>query len=302
VAQAVSGRRERAAARAAVAVAVALALVAGAEPAAAQPGLPDEDPAARVARKLASGLELFSELEYRAAIRELTPLRADPAATPAQRLKALELLAISYLILDQEELARQAFRDLLAIDAAHELEHDDGSPKIREVYGAVQGELAPGPAAGGRAELGLAPPREGRAGQRVEFQVSVGRGAADTREMILYWRRRGAHAFGAVPMRQVGEGSWRGRFETPAARSGYRLEYYIEARGVAGGVLGRAGGPEAPLWLALSGGVEAGPWYGRWYVLAGGAAVLGLGTVAVLAGRGGIPEGSLPPGKVTLSE
>ena len=75
----------------------------------------------------------------------------------------------------------------------------------------------------------------------------------------------------------------------------------------AGGSIGRVGGPETPLSLSVQAGGDEGdsggrPWYKRWYVYAGGAAVLGLAAGAFFLTSGGEPgDGSLDPGRITLS-
>jgi hypothetical protein len=71
-----------------------------------------------------------------------------------------------------------------------------------------------------------------------------------------------------------------------------------------GAVIARIAAPDAPLDMALLPGSIEGkrPWYGRWYVIAGGAAAVaaGLTGLAAFASRGPDP-GTLPPGSVTLS-
>ena len=86
----------------------------------------------------------------------------------------------------------------------------------------------------------------------------------------------------------------------------YVLEYYVEARDAGGGALARIAAPDSPLEIALAGGVvterKKSPWYGRWYVIAGGAAVVAAGlTGLVVATTRGPDPGTLPPGSVTLS-
>ena len=43
------------------------------------------------------------------------------------------------------------------------------------------------------------------------------------------------------------------------------------------------------------------PWWGRWYVVAGVAAVAAGATAAVVAGTSGLADGSLPPGTITVT-
>lgn len=275
------------------------AAAAGALPAAAQPE------SARIEHELARGLKLFQDLEYRDAIHVLRPLRVDPDATRSQKLRALELIGISHLILGERAQAEEAFEDLLTIDAGYQLQHDDESPKIREFYDKVKREFLPGFKAGEEARLEHSAPRSAVAGKAVEIDAVVRVGIDRVKEMVLRWRRRGVLEYQNAEMRRrVGKDqqpSWRAEFTPPASRTAYAVDYYVEARNAAGGAIGRIGGPETPLSLPVGPGEGAGPWYSRWYVIAGGAVVLGVATaVALSATGGGLGDGTLDPGRVSL--
>jgi hypothetical protein len=95
---------------------------------------------------------------------------------------------------------------------------------------------------------------------------------------------------------------WRARFTPPPSRTAYQIDYYVEARNAARGAIGRIGGPETPLSLPVAPGESEarGPWYTRWYVIAGGAALVAVGATALAIGAGaGAPDGSL--GRETLT-
>jgi hypothetical protein len=253
--------------------------------------------------RLDTGLAEFAELEYEQAIRTLQPLRRDPTATRSQRLSALEVIGISFVILGDDGRAREAFQDLLAIDPGYQLRHDDGSPKIRDFFAAVRRAYVPGFDADARVQLQLGAPGGAVAGRRVEVEVEVLAGAERAKEILLRWRRRGVLGYEAAPLRRIEGALWRARFTPPASPVGYVIDYYIEARGVAGGSIGRVGGPETPLGLSVAAGREGSErrWYQRWYVVAGGAALVGMGTAALLFGGGGADSGSLEPGRITLT-
>jgi hypothetical protein len=277
-----------------IACAVACLLALGAPPALADTS---------VEKRLAKGRALFGELEYRKTVRELDPVRTDQRATRAQRLEALELIGLSHLILGQEARAKEAFEDLLAIDPGHQLRHDDGSPKIREFYAAIRKEYVPGFDDDAVVDLQHAAPSGATAGRKLEVEVEAKKGAYQAKEVILFWRRQGVLAFDKVGMRELEPGRWRAKFSLPGATTRYRIEYYLEARGVAGGSVGRVGGPEVPLAMDVSAGAGRTPWYRRWYVIAGGAAALGIGTAALIFASSGddAPDGTLEPGRITLS-
>lgn len=293
--------------RAALALLLALALAAppvvlvAPRPAAAAP-----DAGAKVRQRLKRGRALYEEQEYRQAIRELAPVARDPAATKAQKLEALELLGLCWFILGEEQQAREAFEDLLAIDPGYELREASGSPKIRKFFERVKRDYVPG-TAGARAALEHGAPTAAVAGRKVELLADVTEGEDVVREVLLRWRRRGVLEYRDVPMRRVdADGNrWRARFTPPADTAGYVLEYYLEARDIAGRPVARAGGPEVPLALPLRGAPPTGTvWYRRWYVWAG-AGVVVLGTAAAITAAATAeeaPTGTLPPGVVDLGE
>lgn len=258
---------------------------------------------ARVRKRLTQGISLFRDLEYRRAIRTVAPIVKDPAATRAQRLRALEVIGLSHLILGEEARAREAFQDLLAIDPGYQLRDDTGSPKIRNFFDQVKREYVPGFDAEAVAELDLAAPTGATAGRRIEIDVRVARGAERVKSMRVYTRRRGVLSWpDPVEFRRQPDGRWRARFDAPASDESYALEYYVEARGVADQAVARIAGPETPLSLAVTGRVpRTTPWYRRWYTLAGGAAVVGIGTALIITSGGSAEDGSLQPGRVTLS-
>ena len=281
-----------------------------------QPSDPPAGPADEMEATLEKGFARFQELEYREAIKVLRPVRLSPKATQAQKLRALELIGISYLILGDSARAVEAFEDLLTIDGGYQLKHDDGSPKIRTFFDDVKRKFVPGTGHGTDIQLDHSAPPDATAGRPIEIDAVVRGRIQKVAEVVLRWRRRGVLSYGKAEMRRVGKSQlgrrqserWRARFTPPGSRSGYSVDYYMEAKNAAGGSIGRVGGPETPLSLTVQPGGDddddggGRPWYKRWYVYAGGAAVLGLATGAILLTSGGEPgDGSLDPGRITLS-
>jgi hypothetical protein len=282
----------------------------------AQPPPPDQPPppppADALEQTLDKGFQMFQDLDYREAIGVLRPVRTDPQATQAQKLRALELIGISYLILGDSARAVEAFEDLLTIDPGYQLKHDDGSPKIRTFFDDVKRKFVPGFA--GNLELEHSAPSEATAGRPVEIDAVVRGKIEKVVKVVLRWRRRGVLSYGETEMRRVGKTEigrrrserWRGRFTPPGSKSGYGVDYYMEARNAAGSSVGRVGGPETPLGLLVQPGeVDQPPsraWYTRWYVIAGGAVLLGAAATTIIITTSGSPgDGSLDPGRVTLS-
>lgn len=303
-------------------IAIALLLVSGRVLAQPPPGDPpaDEPPPAtdELEKTLEGGFQKFQDLEYREAIRILRPVRLSPKATQAQKLRALELIGISYLILNDSARAVEAFEDLLTIDAGYQLKHDDGSPKIRTFFDDVKRKFVPGVGKTTDISLEHSAPPEATAGRPVEIDAVVRGRIQKVAQVILRWRQRGVLTYGSAEMRRVGKSQvgrrqserWRARFTPPPSRTGYAVDYFLEAKNAAGGSVGRVGNPETPLELGVRGGaggeedvVGGRPWYKRWYVYAGGAAVLGgiAATAFLLSGSGDPGDGTLDPGRITLS-
>lgn len=260
--------------------------------------LAQPDAGVRVRARLDRGQELFAELEYRKAIEILAPVPRNPAATRAQRLRALEVIGLSHLILGEDAAARRAFEHLLTIDPGYQLRDDTGSPKIRDFFDQVKREHVPG--FQGSAELEHSAPEGAAAARPIELDVNVTEGDDQVGQVTAHWRRRGVLEYRRQPMNRVDGRRWRGRFQLPASRTRYALEYYIEARDPGGSPVGRVAGPETPLSIPVAAGDadQPSPWYRRWYTVAG-VAVLGVATVVVFATADSAPDGSL--GNVTLS-
>jgi len=261
------------------------------------------DAGERVRKRLAHGKALFDDLEYRKAIRTVAPVTKDSAATRAQRLQAYELIGLSYLILGEQDLAREAFQDLLAIDPGYQLRDDTGSPKIRDFFDRVKREYVPGYDTNATAELEHAAPRSAIAGRRVELEVTVKKGGGLVKDVVAVYRNRGVLAYTkSVHFRHIRKQLWRAHFKLPASNEPFDLEYYVEARDITGRSLGRVAGPETPLAIPVAaGGMGGTPWYRRWYVIAGGVAAAGIGAVLISTSGESAPNGSLDPGRVTLT-
>ncbi|MDQ3300177.1 MAG: hypothetical protein M3619_26655 [Myxococcota bacterium] len=252
---------------------------------------------------LSRGQKLFDEQEYAGAIQTLAPVTRDARATRAQRLRALELMALAHFIRGDQGAARATFERVLDIDPGYQLRDTSGSPKIRAFFDELKTQLIPGFDPNAGADLEHAVPTAGTAARLLELDVRATRGGERVFELIIATRRRGELTYkfaGALPR---GDGKWRARVTPPPSSKPYVLEYYVEARDAGGAAIARIAAPDAPLEIALNAGGAEGkrPWYGRWYVI-GGAAVVAAGItgLAVAASRGPGP-GSLPPGSVTVS-
>jgi hypothetical protein len=251
---------------------------------------------------LVRGQKLFDDQDYAAAIQALGPVTRDARATRAQRLRALELIALADFIRGDEGGARATFERILDIDPGYQLRDPSGSPKVRAFFESLKKQLIPSydPKAG--ADLEHAAPTAATAGRPLEIEARATRG--NVFDLVLATRHRGELAYKLVPATPRGDGRWRVRLTPEPSAHPYVLEYYLEARDAGGAAIARVASPDQPLEIALAAGgatESRRPWYGRWYVIAGAAAVAaGVTGAAFLATRGPGP-GTLPPGSVTVT-
>lgn len=256
-----------------------------------------------VAKSLAAAEAKFDDQDYEAVIKVLRPVLAGTAATRAQRLHALELTALSQYILGDPTAARTTFERLLDIDPGYQLRDASGSPKLERFFDEVKREVVPGFDADLVAELDHAAPPDATAGRRLELDVRATTGAEHVKEVVMFVRRRGDQDYTALTAAFRGDARWRVRYTPPSSIDSYTLEYYLEGRGLTGTAVARVASPEAPLTIAITGAtpVARTPWYRRWYTLAGaGVIVVGAATAIVFA-TGGTDDGTLPPGRVTVT-
>lgn len=281
-------------ARALIALVLAFAMV---RPSYAQP-----DAAQTLETYLARGQKLFDDQDYAPAIQTLAPVTRDARATRAQRLRALELIALAELIRGDEGAARATFERILDIDPGYQLRDPSGSPKVRAFFEQLKKQLIPNydPTAG--ADLEHAAPTAATAGRPLEIEARATRG--NVFDLVLATRHRGELAYKLIAATPRGDGRWRARITPEPSAKPYVLEYYLEARDAGGAAIARVASPDQPLEIALAAGGATDtkrPWYGRWYVIAGAAVVAaGVTGLAVAASRGPGP-GTLPPGSVTVT-
>ena len=253
---------------------------------------------------LVRGKKLFDDLDYAGAIQALAPVTRDARATRAQRLRALELIALAQFIRNDRAAARATFERILDIDPGYQLRDTSGSPKIRAFFDDLKKQLVPGYDPNAGADLEHAAPTAGSAGRAIEFEVRATRGGERVFELVIGSRRRGELTYKTVTASPRGDAKWRARVTAEPSAKAYVLEYYVEARDAGGGAIARIASPNTPLEVALApgGGDSKRPWYGRWYVIAGGAAVAAAGITGLgIAATRGPDPGTLPPRSVTVS-
>jgi hypothetical protein len=265
------------------------------------------DPQSAVKARIAEGEKRYADQDYRQTIEIFQSVLNDSSSTRDQRARAYEYIGLSWLILGKKPRAREAFEDLLSIDPHYTLSDPSHSPKLREFFEEVRSSFVPGyaRAAVGEAELEHAAPTGAVAGRPVEVTAVATRGSSLVSKVRLHWRRQGLLEFHAEALRSDG-GRWRAEFTPPRETADYTLEYWLEASDAGDRVVARVASPQTPIAIPVK-GVPAPRevplvWYKRWYVWAAvGAVVAGVAIgVAVAETATHAPDGSLPPGKVSL--
>jgi hypothetical protein len=259
----------------------------------------DDGPQA-IEKFIERGQKLYNDQEYAGVIQALGPVTRDARATRAQRLRALELIALSEFIRGDEGGARATFERILDVDPGYQLRDTSGSPKVRAFFDKLKSQLVPGFDPNAGADLEHAAPTAGTAGKPLEIEVRVTRG--NVVDLILATRHRGELSYRFTQLSPRGDNRWRARFTADASQKPYVLEYYVEARDAGSAPIARIASPDQPLEIALAaGGADTNRWYGRWYFIAGAAVVAaGVTGLAIEASRGPGP-GSLPPGSITVT-
>jgi hypothetical protein len=254
--------------------------------------------------RLAEARQQYLAQEYEQVIRLLAPLVSSPTATISDKVEGYELMGLSYLILGENKSAREAFENLLGLDPGHVLRDPSGSPKLRRFFEAVKQSFVPGYQPRARVTLEHSAPAKATAGQAVELVAVVVQGTQEVAEVQLHWRRSGLLSYEAARMQRRGK-DLSASFVLPTDPSGYRLEYYLEARDGSGQVLTRLGAPDRPLGLEVKGAAgptRGRPVYKRWWfwTVIGAVVVGGAVTTGVLVSRETAPEGNLSPGIIRL--
>ena len=108
------------------------------------PARADDVTAQTIDAYLTRGQLAYDNQDYAVAVQTLEPVTRDARATRAQRLRALELIALAQFITHDGGAARATFERILDIDPGYQLRDTSGSPKIRAFFDQLKKELIPG--------------------------------------------------------------------------------------------------------------------------------------------------------------
>jgi len=172
-----------------------------------------------------------AEAVRRAGVRRRGPgalaVTRDARATRAQRLRALELIALAHFIRGDEGAARATFERILDIDPGYQLR--DSSDSRRSAASSTRSRSSSSGLRSHRgADLEHAAPTAGSAGKPIEFEARATRGGQRVFELVIATRRRGELTYKVVSASPRGDARWRARDPGPSSKP-YVLEYYVEA-------------------------------------------------------------------------
>jgi hypothetical protein len=253
------------------------------------------------------GVQLYNDLEFEASVDALQRALVRAENVPEQKVAIFKFLALDYLVLDRQEDARQAFRQLLAIQPEFQLDPAVFSPEYRQFLEGVrsewEGQGRPGWVA---PESRLRPavidhqlPDQATREESLELRATVEDPDNRVRRFVVAYRPAGESDFV--------------RMEAQATAGGYAatiagdrisppvIEYYFEALDEANNVVGRKGDDRIPMRVPVPGGEEEGSVWTSWWFWT----LIGVGVAASVAIPVGIVYGtdgggSNDPASVTI--
>jgi len=257
---------------------------------------------------LDAGRAHYAELDYAEAVEQLTEALRVGERDDAFRAEVLETLAFTYFVMEREEAARDALRQLFALDPYYDVREPSGSPRVARFVESVRGTVVRDAAFDSTVTLRSELPRAARSDRSVEIAVATTGNVA--RVEVVYRTDTSASWERVEARRSAGDG----RFvaELPALGDASEGPIYLEARDARRRVLARDASPLSPRTLDVGtpttpggggggggGDVLSEPWL--WIVV--GAVAIGAGVgigVGVALSSEGVPTGTLPPGRVQL--
>jgi tetratricopeptide (TPR) repeat protein len=243
---------------------------------------------------IAQGVQLYNDLEYEASVDALQRALVRAESVPEQKVAIFKFLALDYLVLGRQDDARQAFRQLLAIQPEFQLDPAVFSPEYREFLEGVRSEWE------SQGRPGWVPPQsrlrpavidhelpaEAVRGESLELQATLEDPDSRVRRFVVAYRPAGESAFVRMEAAPTSTGY-------AATIAGDRIappviEYYFEALDDENNVVGRKGDERIPMRVPVPGGEDDGSWYTSWWFWT----IVGVGVAAAVAVPVGIVYGT----------
>lgn len=263
------------------------------------PPPPATSAASEVERHLADGRRAYRELDFPGAVDAMRRALNVPGVSAPQRLEAWEYLGAAYVVLDRDDEAEAAFREVFELDPYHRVREPSGSPKIERFVESLRRRIVQDAALDPSVELRALLPAAARVGRPVALRVEI-EGPPSIARVEARVRPDDERQWRSVPLQRVDEAAFEG--ELPAATERGNLELYAEGRDAEGRVVARAGEPLVPLVLPVRERDDVPLRRRPWLWVAVGAVVVAatVGVAIAAAGRETAPNGTLPPGQVSL--
>lgn len=255
---------------------------------------------------IVQGIALYEDLEYEQSIEVLQRALVRAENVPDQKVAIFKYLALNYLVLGRMEDARQAFRQLLAIQPDFALGMEF-SPEHRafleEVRVQWEGEGRPG---WRPPETRLPPvalqhdlPAQARPGQTLELTVRTEDPAGRTERVVVAYRTAGSGEFTRARALPRADGSLLATIPGDTIEPPV-VEYYFEALDGSGTVVAQMGSASIPLRVPVPGEEEGGVLTAWWFWTAIGVGVAAAVAIPVAILMTGEDVGGGEPATVTI--
>lgn len=250
---------------------------------------------------LTKGQQQVEDGDFEDAVKTLEAGIGASDLTDEQLAEMYRLLGLSYLYLNNEDRARDAFEKLLQARPDYELPKAT-PPKIRTLYARIKDDIRKRRVRPVTLTVSGVP--EQQPGQAVTVESRIDDMALGAKAKLFY-RRSGVQNFSSTDFQRdrSDRSIYRATipaFEVPEESAAYDLEYYVEVADAAQRRLAGRGDPFTPLTFRVAAKLAAEdpekpkPWYQNpwvWVGIGAGAAAVTTGAIILATQK---PTGTLP--------
>ncbi|MCA9666875.1 MAG: tetratricopeptide repeat protein [Myxococcales bacterium] len=255
----------------------------------------------------------YEQLEYTKALRVLIKVQQAKGVTKIQQARAYLYMGVCFTALGRARDAVAAFKEVLKRRPRFRMPAGV-SPSIRAMFMVALKQMSlpatPGraparrPTAGGGSkgagtsnavDLDARAPTKSALGKPVTVKIDIDDPRKLVHHLWIRWRVKGGPDFSTIKLK-YDKATPKAEGTIPALETGKKgvLTYYVEARGMRGNVLARAGSEDEPYEIAIVTDKGGSSNVGWWLLgIGGGLAVAGGIVAAILLTRG--DSGPAPP-------